>query len=257
MLSTLSIAKRIYGPPQWLDAYMVYIYMYVYIYIYVCTYIYVCIYICIYIYYVYIYIYVYMYIYIISCPVPCWLYRSQFVVDEIILKPELKLLLQDVKYFWNRYIFLRRKSFESPILVHSPWFFPAGFHCGRMLGARAVLWRHRPPEGDWGAWTPFTTSQTRSDRWRQDVHMDSIAQTEKEELEMIGAWLLEHITGKTHLWESLVQQKWSNFLASLVHIEYLISEPRLNMSLTWLKRLRFPLTVTFPSVTFPSFFDGS
>ena len=242
MLSTLSIAKRIYGPPQWLDAYMVYIYTYICIHIYVCMY-------------VYIYMYIRVYIYnIISSPL---LARSQFVVDEIILKPELKLLLKDVKYFWNRYIFCGGNHLNPPswCILHD--FFRQDFTVAGCLGARAVLWRHRPPEGDWGAWTPFTTSQTRSDRWRQDVHMDSIAQTEKEGLEMIGAWLLEHITGKTHLWESLVQQKWSNFWASLVHIEYLISEPRLNMSLTWLKRLRFPLTVTFPSVTFPSFFDGS
>ena len=69
MLSTLSIAKRIYGPPSDLTP----------------------------IWYTYIYIYMYTYIYlIISSPL---LVRSQFVVDEIILKPELKLLLQDVKYF--------------------------------------------------------------------------------------------------------------------------------------------------------------
>ena len=59
-----------------------------YIYTYICIHIYVC---------MYIYICIYVYIYnIISSPL---LARSQFVVDEIILKPELKLLLKDVKYF--------------------------------------------------------------------------------------------------------------------------------------------------------------
>ena len=63
-------------------------------YIYIHIYVYICMYVCMYI---YIYICIYVYIYnIISSPL---LARSQFVVDEIILKPELKLLLKDVKYF--------------------------------------------------------------------------------------------------------------------------------------------------------------
>ena len=186
-------------PPQWLDAYMVYIYIHTYIhtyiYIYMYTYIiYMYTYI-IYMYvhiYIYICIYIYVYIYnIISSPL---LVRSQFVVDEIILKPELKLLLKDVKYFWNRYIVCGGNHLNPPswCILHD--FFRQDFTVAGCLGARAVLWRHRPPEGDWGAWTPFTTSQTRSDRWRQDVHMDSIAQTEKEGVEMIGAWLLSYLS---------------------------------------------------------------
>ena len=100
------------GPPSDLTPiWYTYIYICMYIYIYMYVYIYICIYICI-----YIYTYVYMYIYIISCPVPCWLYRSQFVVDEIILKPELKLLLKDVKYFWNRYIFCGGNHLNPPSL---------------------------------------------------------------------------------------------------------------------------------------------